>query len=177
MALPLRRLAAAGLIAFCVTGCGISPAVAQPGAAVPKDWRHVDAGSFSFMAPPSLQKQGGQAIDSQAGQLSNDTLTLHYDYGLYSDPLSARAEVRDHRSRTGVLDGFEAQFVSFTYLPDPQGKVPPKPYCEGVHVPLVKRSLIGALRLTLLACSKEPAGLAIAPQLFASVKFSADAKR
>lgn len=53
----------------------------------PADWRRVDAGPFSILAPPGWAFHQLQGIDSFVGEFVGDGVVLKFDYGLYSDPL------------------------------------------------------------------------------------------
>ena len=135
-------------------------------------WQTLKLSEFTFSAPSNLvHKVGG--IDSQAGTLSDSKLQISYDYGAYSDTLTSVEGAVAFKERTGFVDGLASRFVSFTRL-DTRGQ---NQACEGVHVPLVRKSAIGSIKLTMLLCGDAKKVRATADKLFASIKFQADASR
>jgi hypothetical protein len=134
-------------------------------------WKLVDAGPFTLRAPRSMVlTQGG--TDSTAGSLAGEDLRLDYDFGLYSDPLRQGENSSGYESRDVAVDGFPARFVNFT-LP---GKWAPARSCTGVHVPQVRRSALGWLRLTVLACADDPQDLKPARAILATLRFRRQAQ-
>jgi hypothetical protein len=129
-------------------------------------WKLVDAGPFTLRAPRSMVlTQGG--TDSTAGSLAGEDVRLDYDFGPYSDPLRQGEDSSSYESRDGTVDGLPARFVNFT-LP---GKRAPARSCTGVHVSQVRRSALGWLRLTVLACADEPQDLKPARAILATLRF------
>jgi hypothetical protein len=112
-------------------------------------------------------------IDSQAGVLTADGLRIDYDFGLYSDPLVRRDDMRDYQSTAGTVDGLAARFVRFRLA----GATQSLPLCSGVHVPQVRRSGTGILALTVLACADRAERLTDAPAIFESIRFQDTAGR
>lgn len=53
----------------------------------PSTWHSVDTGSFSVLLPPGWTYEPNQGIDSFIGDFVGDGVTLHFDYGWYSNSL------------------------------------------------------------------------------------------
>ena len=161
----MPRRAASSALALA----GLTVVNACAGAAT---WQTLELGEFSLTVPSTMVHEAG-GTDSQSGTLQDPQQVLNYDYGAYSDPLKSVSGVPQTSERTGTLGGLPARFVSFTrhnYLGQNQA-------CEGVHVPLVRKSAIGSIKLTLLLCGDAKKVRATADKLFASIKFQADASR
>jgi hypothetical protein len=52
-------------------------------------WLTHDEGAFTLRLPPGLERQPSSGIDSQVRLWSSDSLRVSYDYGYYSNPLTA----------------------------------------------------------------------------------------
>jgi len=141
-------------------------------AATPPDWRARDLGGFALHTPADMQLRTG-GIDSQAGTLTSDSLRIDYDFGLYSDPLAQREDALDFQSCGATVDGLPARQVQFR-LQDAAGQ---SRSCIGVHVPQVRQSGMGPLRLTVLACADKPDQLKDMPAMFASIRLTGSGSR
>lgn len=146
-------------LALALVGAHALSACATP-------WNTVNLGGFSMAVPATMALKAG-GMDSQAGSLDDATHHLSYDFGLYSDPLTTVDGATAVTQRNGVLAGLPARFVEFRR----SGPSGPALFCNGVHVPQVRRSNMGFLRLTLLLCADKPDSGALAEQIFSSVKF------
>jgi len=51
------------------------------------NWRKVDAGPFSILAPPGWQFHQLEGVDSYVGEFVGDGITLTFDFGGYSNSL------------------------------------------------------------------------------------------
>jgi hypothetical protein len=51
------------------------------------NWRKVDAGPFSILAPPGWQFHQLEGVDSYVGEFVGDGIALRFDFGGYSDSL------------------------------------------------------------------------------------------
>lgn len=138
----------------------------------PPPWHLLKLGEFTLSAPTSMVLKAG-GIDSQAGTLQDASHQLSYDYGAYSDPLKSVDGAVAFKERAGLVDGLTARFVSFNQV-NTNGKAQT---CEGVHVPLIRKSVIGSIKLTLLLCGDAKTTRATAEKIFASVKFQAGTAR
>lgn len=136
-------------------------------AATPSDWQERDLGGFALRTPANMQLRAG-GTDSQAGTLTSDHLRIDYDFGLYSDPLAQREDTFDYQSEPVTVDGLPARQVQFR-LPDAAGQ---SRSCIGVHVPQVRQSGMGSIRLTVLACTDKPDQLKNVPAMFMSIRFN-----
>lgn len=147
-----------------VTACAANTTTAH--------WQPLKLGEFTLNVPASMVLKAG-GIDSQAGTLQNASHHISYDYGAYSDPLKSVDGAIAFKERAGLVDGLAARFVSFNQV-DISGKTQA---CEGVHVPFIRKSAIGAIKLTLLLCGDAKTARATADKIFASVKFQAETSR
>jgi hypothetical protein len=95
------------------------------------DWQSIEAEkAFTFKAPPDLQPEQVQGIDSFIGRYVSQSMTVSFDYGWYSDPMDR--EGFDRSSTT--IDGRRAYIVR-------------KSDVMGVHFPEVQ----GDTKLTMRA--------------------------
>lgn len=138
----------------------------------PIHWQPLKLGEFTLSVPASMVLKA-RGIDSQAGTLQDASHQLSYDYGAYSDPLKLVDGAIAFKERAGLMDGLAARFVSFNQVAV-SGK---KQACEGVHVPFIRKSVIGPIKLTLLLCGDAKTARATADKIFASVKFQVDTSR
>jgi hypothetical protein len=88
-----------------IAGQGLSAA------APPTDWRNVDAGAFSILAPLGWKFRQLQGIDSYVGEFIGEGVVLRFDFGGYSNPLKEEKEpayLVVHKS----IAGLRAKIVS-----------------------------------------------------------------
>lgn len=142
-------------------------------AATPSDWQERDLGGFALRTPADMQLRTG-GIDSQAGTLTSEALRIDYDFGPYSDPLAQRADALDFHSGAITVDGLPARKVQFR-LPD--AATGQSRSCIGVHVPQVRQSSTGPMRLTVLACADKPDQLKDVPAMIATIRFTDSGSR
>lgn len=123
---------------------GVTLAAAEP---LPRR----DLGGFSLQLPVTVVQQAG-GIDSKAGRLHGDGLLIDYDLGLYSDPLLSREGVSGYEEKAVVVDGRPARLVRWRQ-PDSTR------YFIGLHLPELRVTPMGPIRLTLLAQTSEASRL------------------
>ena len=152
---------------FCV-------ATTQPAGAeqltthIPHDWTESTAGNaFSLRAPAGTQYKPGQGTDSLVGTFASTDFEITSDYGLYSDPLSQWKSNAQYNARAVEIDGKPAKLVT-AYAPELAAD---RPYVIGLHVANVKRSTLGAVKLSLIASVASPAQFPIIKQVFGSIRF------
>ncbi len=110
-----------------------------------------DLGGFSLQLPATVVQQAG-GIDSKAGRLHGDGLLIDYDLGLYSDPLLNRDGVSGYEEKPVLVDGRPARLVRWRQ-PDSTR------YFIGLHLPELRVTPMGPIRLTLLAQTSEASRL------------------
>ena len=115
---------------------GVALATAEP---LPRR----DLGGFSLKLPATMVQQVG-GVDSKAGRLHGDGLLIDYDLGLYSDPLLSREGVSGYEETAVVVDSRPARLVRWQQ-PDSTR------YFIGLHLPDLRATAMGPIRLTLLA--------------------------
>ncbi|WP_349741957.1 hypothetical protein [Roseateles cavernae] len=115
---------------------GVTLAAAEP---LPRR----DLGGFSLQLPATVAQQAG-GIDSKAGRLHGDGLLIDYDLGLYSDPLLNRDGVSGYEEKPVLVDGRPARLVRWRQQDS-------KRYFIGLHLPELRVTPMGPIRLTLLA--------------------------
>lgn len=106
-----------------------------------------DLGGFSLKLPATLVQHTG-SVDSKAGRLHGAGLLIDYDLGLYSDPLHSREGVSGYEERAVVVDGRPARLVRWQQ-PDLTR------YFIGLHLPDLRATAMGPIRLTLLAQTED----------------------
>lgn len=102
-----------------------------------------DLGGFSLQLPATMAQQAG-GIDSKAGRLHGDGLLIDYDLGLYSDPLLNRDGVSGYEEKPVLVDGRPARLVRWQQQDSTR-------YFIGLHLPELRVTPMGPIRLTLLA--------------------------
>lgn len=85
----LKRLSTLSMLgALCTAGLTFaSAAIPRASQTTDTKWKRLDAGAFSLYAPPGWEFHQKQGIDSYVGEFSGESILLHFDYGLYSNPL------------------------------------------------------------------------------------------
>lgn len=125
-----------------------------------------DLGGFSLQLPAGLSRQAG-GIDSHAGRLVGEALTIDYDLGAQADALQPREGISGRQERAVIVDGRPARLVSWRV----DGPPPAAPrYFIGLHLPRVADSVMGPVRLTLLGQVLDPAKLAEAEAILMSLR-------
>lgn len=146
---------------FCVLlAAGCTPATSvKP----PLGWVQIDAGNFSFYAPPDVKAVPSRGIDSLVGAYQGDFIAVGFDYGMYSDPLDykRRPGYRSHHERIG---GKRAKIVSY-YNP---GAGHSFDYAIAVHFPEVN----GNLKLTVYVTCKTAKDYETALTLFRTIELN-----
>jgi len=145
------------LAVFC--GCTPSTSVNPP-----PGWVQVDARKFVFYAPLDLKAVPVHGLDSFIGDYKGDSITLSFDYGLYSDPLETAHGGSGYTSHRERIGGQMAKIASF-YLPnsDPQFD-----FAIGVHFPKAAGKEIG---LTVFATCKSTNDYETARTIFRTIRF------
>ena len=145
-------LVAAGILA---SACG------KPAGSGPTDidgHQRLAARKFSVSVPPSWQLKELPGTDSYVGEIGGDGITLYFDFGWYSDPLSP-ANYPGHTRTSETIGGEQATIV----VPNVVGSG-----VTGVHFP----DLGGKVRLTIsgrdLTASQQDTVLAI----FRTIRFT-----
>lgn len=105
-----------------------------------------DLGPFTVCVPThwEVRKAG---TDSAAGHLSDGLLSISYDFGLYSSTLRVPAGATDVHESAITVDGHAARRVAYSFQRGGGALV----HFLGVHIPEVRASSMGSLKLTLLA--------------------------
>lgn len=144
------------LLGACV---GATLAVAQPLA-------RRDLGGFSLDLPTTMTAIA-RGTDSRAGRLVGETMQIDYDYGLYSDPLHPRDGISGYQESQIVVNGLSARLVQW------RAAQPAVTRCfVGLHVPQVESSVMGPIRLTLLAWTDDPGQIDSARSILLSLRWS-----
>jgi len=161
MARCLRRSLSTVVLALSgALGCSAAPN--------PDNWTVHEFKSFSLRAPAEWLLVAGGA-DSQAGRLQGPSgVAISYDFGLYSDPLTAPHGAVDMQTQSATVGGLPARWVRYV-LPGGAGSTPRS--CVGLHVPQVRKTSMGPIRFTAQTCVQDPASLALARSVMATVRF------
>jgi hypothetical protein len=118
----------------------------------------VAAQTFSVSLPPNWELKELQGTDSYVGEIVGDGVTLHFDFGWYSDPLSP--ENYPGHTRTGeTIDGKRATIV----VPNGGGNG-----VTGVHFP----DLGGKTRLTMSGQNVAASQRNTVLKIFRSIRFT-----
>lgn len=160
---PNRRRTLLRLATGLLTGLPVGPALASGTAALV--WR--DLGGFWLRLPPFMQQHAG-GVDSRAGQLVGGGLRIDYDLGVYADPLTPRAGALDRAQAAVVVDGLPAHVVRWRTLEPAPGR-----YLIGLHLPQIRPTVMGPLRLTLLAYGSDAELVERARPMLLSLRLSA----
>jgi hypothetical protein len=133
---------------------------------VPSKWVQTDAREFSFLAPLDIKQIPYQGIDSFVGAYEGRSIYLHFDYGLYSDPLEKYefeiSGVSNFSSKETVINGEQARVVSYY-----SQKENPFHYQTAVHFPATK----SRQKLTFSASCKTEKDLKTASKILQTIRF------
>jgi hypothetical protein len=144
-------LLAAGLFA---SGCD-NPASRPPDV---DGFQRLAAQGFSVSVPPGWQRKDLPGIDSYVGEISGDGITLHFDFGWYSDPLSPQ-NYPGHSRTSETIDGERATIV----VPSAVGNG-----ITGVHFP----DLGQKTKLTISGRDLTASQQSTVLQIFRSIRFT-----
>lgn len=131
-----------------------------------------DLGPFVLCVPKHWEVRKG-GVDSAAGRLTGKDLSISYDFGLYSDPLRVPVGATDVQESVILVGGLPARRV--TYSVERSGAVPM--HYVGVHVPDVRQSSMGRLKLTLLAHTQDRQNFADVDALLPTIEFKPSVSR
>lgn len=92
---------------FCILALVLPSLCQTPDVA----WIKIDANTFSLNAPKGWELHQDRGIDSYVGKFVGDDVTLHFDYGHYSNPLDEAAAPKYSISYERV-GGRKAKIVS-----------------------------------------------------------------
>jgi len=124
-------------------------------------WVLMDEKAFSFYAPPDMKSLPVQGVDSFVGEYHGDSITLHFDYGRFSNPLENRdgTGVSEYSSQVELIGGKNAKVVSLhSYGEKLVGVYFPSAGGEGI-------------RLTVTATGKTPSDYETAKTIFRTIQF------
>lgn len=124
----------------------------------PPEWVRIDVKAFSFYAPPDLKPIPVQGVDSFVGEYQGDSITLHFDYGRFSNSLDDR-DCADYTSNEEQIGGKDAKIASFNAYGE---------NVVGVYFPTAGGEEI---RLTVTATGKSPADHDTAKAIFRTIRF------
>jgi hypothetical protein len=161
--LTVATLRTAFLLLLCSLGCVARADTIPP---LPADWIEVSAGgAFTVMAPRGTLFERTPGIDSFTGVFNGPGFTVHIDQGAHADPLERDRRRAAFLSRDITVDGRPAKLVT--------ARTPgvPRPYFLGLHVPHVRRSVSGTIKLTLTCELQGPQDSAIVEAIYRSVRF------
>jgi len=153
--------------AFLFLLCSIASAArADAVPPLPADWIEVSAGgAFTVMAPRGTLFARTPGIDSFTGVFNGPGFAVHVDHGIYADPLERDRRRTAFLSRDIVVDGRPATLVTA------RTSGAPRSYFLGLHVPHVRRSVSGAIKLTLTCDLEGPQDSAMVEAIYRSVRF------
>jgi len=134
---------------------------------LPADWIEVSADrAFTLMAPRGTLFVRTPGIDSFTGVFNGPGFAVHVDYGAHADPLQRDPGTETFLSLDITVDGRPAKLVT--------ARTPgaPRSYFLGLHVPHVRRSVSGAIKLTLTCDLQGPQDSAMVEAIYRSVRFN-----
>jgi len=144
------------LFSGCMPSTSISP---------PSGWVQVDAKKFVFFVPPDIKPVPVHGIDSFVGEYQGNSISLSFDYGLYSDDLTTAEGGSDYSSHLERIGGKKARISSF-YFPNTGH---PFDNAIGVHFPEAGGKNI---KLTVFATCKTTNDYETARRIFRTIKFN-----
>lgn len=150
-----RLLFCALLAVSCTPATSVKP---------PPGWVQIDARNFSFHVPPDVKAVPVQGIDSFVGQYEGDSISVGFDYGMYSDPLDYKGRP-GYRSRDERIGGKRAKIVSY-YNPATGHSFD---YATGAHFPEVNGN---GLKLTVHVMCRTTNDYETAQTIFRTIKFN-----
>jgi len=80
----------------------------------PSDWIEIEVNDrFSFQLPSILKEVDVKGIDSFVRRWESQDLIVHFDYGLYSDPLTMYTKKKSYEATLDNIGGHSTSIVSF----------------------------------------------------------------
>lgn len=122
---------------------------------------------FDFCGPKALRNQVVQGIDSYVGAFISDTLSIEYDLGLWSDPLTTYSDSAQFSVNATTIDGRVARMVS--YVADTKTRSGHQ-HIASVYFPLVYE-IHPEIKLTLHVEAATAADQEIAFAIFKTLRF------
>jgi hypothetical protein len=133
---------------------------------IPADWIEVAAdGKFTVMAPPGTTFARSAGVDSFTGVFNAPGFAVHVDFGAHVDPLERDRSKTQYLVRTVSVDGKPASLVTA------RGRTPGHAYFAGLHVPGLRRSVVGKTGLTLTCNLEHEQDYALVESVYLSVRF------
>jgi hypothetical protein len=78
------------------------------------DWIEIEVHDrFSFQLPSNLKEVDIKGIDSFVRRWESQDLIVHFDYGLYSDPLTTYTKKKLYKATLDNIDGHLTSIISF----------------------------------------------------------------
>lgn len=137
-------------------------------AGTPHDWIVITVSStFRLSVPAGSVNVSGDGKDAVVGEIITPHFALHYDLGVYADPLLQDDTYMEYRWSDETIDGKQAKIVSARK----QGRKVEQGIVSGVHFPEVKKTALGNLKLTVVAIVSSPADVGVAEAIYRSIRF------
>ncbi len=78
------------------------------------DWKVVRINdTFSFQIPPLVIEVEGRSVDSYSRYWKGDDITINFDYGRFSDPLTLYSRKNSYQITNEKINNYSARIVSF----------------------------------------------------------------
>ncbi len=82
---------------------------------IPKGWKSVDLGYFSFILPESMEDKKARGIDSQVWRFEDDEIKLQIDRGMYEVDFAYGGAGFKKETKWIELDGVKGKFFTIDY--------------------------------------------------------------
>lgn len=135
--------------------------VAEEGAG----WKVVATDSFSLEVPDDFYHKILRGIDSQVGKFENSSLSIEYDLGSWSSPLTNNFSAKHYSKEDLIVAGKRAWLVTYA--------ISDKPACiySGLHIPKLNDSHEQNTKLTIGGISCSEADHSLIKRILKSVQF------
>ncbi len=80
---------------------------------IPRNWKKVELGHFSFSIPPDMRDEEVKGIDSAVWQYRSGGMMLMIDYGMYSNSIESYKGQPDYREEWFLIGGRRAKICTF----------------------------------------------------------------
>lgn len=127
------------------------------------NWVKIDTSYFEFFTPTDFKKVAINGEDSYAGKYQSRTITLEFDYGLYSNSLSKPDGAHELIERSEVIHGHKAKIVTYTKSNTE--------FVIAIHFPQGGRPYKSGNGLTIISICRSKADYEVVQKIYSSIKF------
>jgi len=136
---------------------------------IPPDWQRIELSRFFFYAPPNIERQFMDSVDSEVWHAEYSTMRLACDYGQYSTDLHGYSTQPEYQTEWFLVGGKAAK-IETVHISDRAAELLDKdrPYHASIYFPDVAN---GRARLNCDVHGVNATALETAKTIFLSIRF------